>query len=252
MPYAPVKGQTPTAAPFVLFINDHSCASLWHPNNNIPRKKTGLGPKILKVVAEYCWSSVLLLVNICQGWKRHLSTVLGAQTFPSPEQPYAFIKRILLLTLSSFAAVLFAWVFTYKSSWVWRISLPRCLTCTCSTEWNHFCCSLVFMRSARSSITATRQSRRTQCSSTRRFILPADVETWNMSWWQTRDQLQPCQVLQPKTGLVELKKAKQIYSSCSSMRGFWSSFPIVLGDEANELLYSKQTSTKYWEPSTRN
>ena len=89
------------------------------------------------------------------------------------------------------------------------------------------------MRSARSSITATRQSRRTQCSSTRRFILPADVETWNMSWWQTRDQLQPCQVLQSKTGLVELKKAKQIYSSCSSMRGFWSSFPIVLGDEAN-------------------
>ena len=72
MPYAPVKGQTPTAAPFVLFINDHSCASLWHPNNNIPRKKTGLGPKILKVVAEYCWSSVLLLVNICQGWTLHL------------------------------------------------------------------------------------------------------------------------------------------------------------------------------------
>lgn len=116
------------------------------------------------------------------------------------------------VALSSFAGVFFAWVFTDKSSWVWRISLPKCLTCTCSTEWNHFCCSLVFIRSARSSITATRQSRRTQCSSTRRFILPADVETCRgivvvlQVFKQTRDQLQPCQVLQPKNRIGGAEK----------------------------------------------
>ncbi len=134
---------------------------------------------ILETLGSGCKVLLITCVIAREHWTRHLFTVLATQTCAMPPSKLAtiIINEFRCSIELCFSVFFWGWVFTYKSSWVCRISLPRCLTCTCSTEWNHFCCSLLFIRSARSSITATRQSRRTQCSSTRRFILPADVET---------------------------------------------------------------------------